>query len=286
MSDEPKRFPIVDEPAPACQVPIVLSLPHSGLLVPAEETNFYAASIPNVVRYGDLYVDLLYSEAVALGITVVRTPYSRFLVDLNRLPDDLSPASVKGAVVKTEPGYHGARGVIWSVTPLGTTMYQRPLTPAHVQRRLDAWYHPYHAALNAKLCALRDRFGYAILIDGHSMPSSGIAARALVRPDIVPGDLLGTSCAPELTNFVVDYWTQRGRSVQVNRPYRGGAITRTHGAPDAGIHAIQIEINRALYMNEKTLRLNRTFARTREDCEHFLRSLISLNLAAPNTDRS
>ena len=257
----------------------MLSLPHSGTAIPATEHPLYAADLERLVLLGDLYVDLLYQAAASLGICVVRTPYSRFLVDLNRLPDDLSPASAEGAKSRKANGYHGTRGVLWSVTPSGEPMYLHPLTTEHVEARLRTYYYPYHQALSQHLRRLRDRFGYAILIDGHSMPSMSVGLRPQPRPHIIPGDLLGQSCAPALRNFVEDYWRGCGRTVQSNRPYQGGAITRTHGAPADGIHAIQIEISRALYMDERTFQLNRTFTRTRQECTAFLEALSSLNLA-------
>lgn len=267
------HFPIIERAENVEETPIVLSLPHSGIIIPEEAKRDYTVDVDMVAKFGDLYVDLLYREAASLGVTVVRTPFSRFLVDLNRLPDDVSPLSVEGGKAKSEPGYHGVRGVVWAITPSGQAMFNRPLTSDLFQTRLERWYHPYHDALREHLQRLREKFGYAILIDGHSMPSMSSGIRAVPRADIVPGDLLGESCSPSLTQFVYDFWTARGRTVYPNRPYRGGAITRTHGAPDFGIHAIQIEINRALYMNERTFRLNRTFSRTREECTSFLSEL-------------
>lgn len=267
------QFPIVERPVDDRAVPVVLSLPHSGVIIPDDARRDYAVDVESVTRFGDLFVDQLYRGAVDQGVTVVRTPYSRFLVDLNRLADDLSPIAAAGASVKSDPGYHGARGVLWGITPSGRAMYHRPLAKEVVQYRLERWYHPYHDALREHLQRLRDRFGYAILIDGHSMPSFSSGIRTLPRADIVPGDLLGESCAESLTDFVCDFWARQGKSVQPNRPYRGGAITRMHGDPAAGIHAFQIEINRALYMNERTYRLNKSFSQTREECSAFLAEL-------------
>lgn len=274
-------FPIEQIPSHSHAVPIVLSVPHSGLVTPDHLRADYAQDPDQLARLSDLYVDELFSEAEALGITVVRTPYSRFVVDLNRFPDDFSPESVAGAHVRPQPGYHGKRGVIWAVSPSGYRLYKRPLTAAEATQRLADYYHPYHMAVFAHLRALRERFGYAILVDGHSMPSRSLSLRGRPRADIVPGDLNGESCAPELSRFVGRWWEDAGYIVHPNHPYRGGAITRQHGRPDQHIHAIQLEFNRSLYMREDTLEQNEGFERLQADCHNFLGSLSALDLSFP-----
>lgn len=276
------RFPIEEIPTRGEAVPVVLSLPHSGMATPSSERDVYAQNPDDVALAGDLYVDALYREAIDFGVTVVRTPFSRFLVDLNRLPDDFSPASVDGARSRGESGYHGQRGVIWAVSPDGRSLYKRPLSRSEAALRLERYYYPYQRALRTHLHELRARFGYAILIDAHSMPSQSMNQRSGPRADIVPGDLEGTSCSPELSRFVCRWWEDAGYTVHPNRPYRGGAITRQHGRPDAGIHAIQIELNRALYMDEKTLRFSAGFSQLRADCSGFLEELTTINLALRN----
>lgn len=276
MSNQP--FPIQEIPDPASAVPIVLSVPHSGMDTPDDERALYAQDPDALAKRGDLYVDALFSEAQALGVTVVRTPYSRFLVDLNRFADDLSPDSVKDAKVVPRNGYHGKRGVIWAVSPNGYDLYKRPLTAQEANQRLQRYYHPYQEAVFSHLYALRERFGYAILIDAHSMPSKSLNLRGRPRADIVPGDLKGRSCAPELSQFVARWWEDAGYLVHPNHPYRGGAITRQHGRPEHNIHAIQIEFNRRLYMCEQTHVRNDGFTDLRTDAHTFLRSLIAQDL--------
>lgn len=275
----PSSFPIEEIPAHRDIVPVVLSLPHSGMVTPEKERANYLLEPDQVALAGDLYVDLLYREAVHFGVTVVRTPYSRFLVDLNRMPDDFSPSTVEGAHVRGEAGYHGQRGVIWAVSPDGRPLYKRKFSRSEAALRLERYYYPYHRALRNHLQSLRDRFGYAILIDAHSMPSQSLNLRNGPRADVVPGDLDGQSCASELTQVVCNWWKDAGYSVMPNRPYRGGAITRQHGNPSEGIHAIQIELNRGLYMDEKTLRFTRHFSQLRADCSSFMEEISMLDLA-------
>lgn len=259
-------------------MPIVLSVPHSGLITPEPLRAQYAQDPDRLALLSDLFVDVLFERAVDLGVTVVRTPYSRFVVDLNRFADDLSPESVVGARVRSQPGYHGKRGVIWAVSPNGYRMYKRPLTAQEASQRLVDYYYPYHQAVGKHLEALRERFGYAILVDGHSMPSRALNLRGRPRADVVPGDLNGESCAPELSRFVCRWWEDAGYIVHPNHPYRGGAITRQHARPDQHIHAIQLEFNRSLYMREDTLEQSDGFERLQTDCHRFLASLTALDL--------
>lgn len=260
--------------------PIVVSSPHSGVTIPAAERDAYAIDIDQLRFDGDLYVDELYAGVEAIGAVLVTTEYSRFVVDLNRLRDDLSPRSVRGAAVKRGPGYYGDRGAFWAITTTAEPIYVSPLAPQVIRRRLERYYDPYHEALKAELERLRDKFGYAILLDAHSMPSHARKAHpdsGAARADVVPGDLLGGSCGEWLTAAVCDFWRERGRSVALNTPYRGGGIVRRHGRPDAGIHAIQLELNRALYMDEETLDRLPNLGDLAAECLAFVDCLASLS---------
>lgn len=271
-------FPIQEIPSASSAVPIVLSVPHSGVQTPDAERGLYAQDPDALAQLGDLYVDELFAQARDMGVTVVRTPYSRFLVDLNRFADDLSPKSVNGATVRPISGYHGKRGVIWAVSPNGYRLYKRTLTQDEAKQRLLRYYHPYQEAVFTHLYTLRERFGHAILLDAHSMPSRSLNLRGRPRADIVPGDLNGRSCAPELSHFVSRWWEDAGYIVHPNHPYQGGAITRQHGRPDNNIHAIQLEFNRNLYMREDTYERHDGFDRLRTHAQQFLQALIEEEL--------
>jgi N-formylglutamate amidohydrolase len=247
--------------------------------IPDDERAHYAIDIDKLRFDGDLYVDELYKGADELGAVFVTTEYSRFVVDLNRLRDDFSPRSAKGGERKHGPGYYGDRGLFWAVTTHAEDIYGPPLKPADVARRLERYYDPYHAVLKAELARLREAFGYAILLDAHSMPSRATKAHSdpgKSRADIVPGDLLGAACAPWLTETVCAFWTEQERSVALNTPYRGGGIVRRHGRPDSGIHAIQVELNRALYMDETTLARGPGFNVLARECLASVECLASL----------
>lgn len=262
--------PEIFAPSPSDERPIVVSVPHSGTLIPEDERSWYRAEPDLLLRDGDLHVDRIYAGAEALGATVIRTPINRFVVDLNRLADDLSPRSVEGARRRNLPGYYGDRGLIWAVTTHGDDIYRKPLPRAVLERRLQRYYVPYHDALSHTLRRLRERFGYALLYDAHSMPSRASRLHrdpaGDIREDIVPGDLEGRSCAPAMLDLIVSHFRSCGLGVAPNRPYRGGGITRRHHDPAQGIHAIQVELRRDLYMDEATLEPHDGLETLRQHC--------------------
>ena len=232
--------------------PLVLSVPHAGV----RTASFDAAMVPSldVRNDADLFVDRLYGVAADAPPGVWKGPFvvaglSRFVCDMNRDPDDVSPRAVPD-----HPAARNAdgRGFIWAVTTEGKPTMSRPLTLAEWQAR-QAVHAAYHGAVSEALRKARDRFGFAILLDGHSMPSVGRTGHkdpGRPRADVVPGDRDGTSCAPSLSRLVESHFRARGYSVAFNDPYKGGFITAHHGRPHDDIHAIQIELRRDLYMDE------------------------------------
>lgn len=232
--------------------PVVVSVPHAGCSVAGFEGPL--ARDLDVRCDADLYVDELY-EAGVRG-EFIRASLSRFVCDMNRDPNDVSAAAVPAHPAPTNTD---GRGFIWMVTTTGAPTMARPLTLDEWQAR-RAIHAQYHAALGDALERARQNFGYAILIDGHSMPSRGRAGhtdQGAGRAAIVPGDRMGTSCGPKLSRLVIEYFRARGFSVASNDPYKGGYITSHHGRPGSGIHAIQIEMRRDLYMNEATYERDR-----------------------------
>jgi N-formylglutamate deformylase len=230
--------------------PVVVSVPHAGVAT----HGFEGTLSPELdVRCdADLHVDRLYRIGQADAPEVnVAARLSRFVCDLNRDPDDVSPGAVPE---HPAPRNTDGRGFVWAITTAGVPALARPLT-------LDEWrartavHATYHDAIAQALARARERFGFAILVDGHSMPSRGRAGHkdpGRARADVVPGDRDGTSCAPSLSRIVGEHFASRGYSVAFNEPYKGGYITTYHGRPRDHIHAIQIELRRDLYMNETT----------------------------------
>jgi N-formylglutamate deformylase len=234
--------------AAAPTTPVVVSVPHAGVRTAGYEETL----VPELDVRGDadLFVDRLYRIGEPDGPeTYVAAQLSRFVCDLNRDPDDVAPGAVPE---HRAPRNADGRGFIWAVTTTGAPALARPLTLAEWQGR-TALHAAYHDALARALARARDRFGFAVLVDGHSMPSRGRQGHkdpGRARADVVPGDRDGTSCSPALSRQVGEHFAARGYSVAFNEPYKGGYITAHHGRPAERVHAIQIELRRDLYMDE------------------------------------
>lgn len=230
--------------------PVVVSVPHAGTIVPDEDAALLAISGNALLRDADLHVDRLVDGVTRHGVVVVEALVSRYIVDINRAPDDVD-REVCPEVPR--PARPSARGLCWRTTTDGGQVLRRPLRLEEVNSRRARIHAPYHEALETLLEERRQRFGYAVLLDMHSMPSTGRPGHTdpgARRADIVPGDVRGASCAPSLSGLVVAHFAARGYAVRPNDPYMGGYITRQHGRPVRGVHAIQVEVNRDLYMDE------------------------------------
>lgn len=246
----------VDRPDPQ-RLPVVLSSPHSGRVYPQA---FLAASRLDPVairRSEDSFVDELAAGAHAQGVPLLGANFPRAYLDVNREPYELDPAMFHDPL----PAHANTRslrvgsglGTIARVVREGAEIYREKLSFAEAERRIRSLYHPYHEALSALMEETRARFGAAILIDCHSMPSTaGVGDRdaGRARADIVLGDRFGASCAPAVMRKAEEVLRGHGLSVERNRPYAGGFSTEHYGRPYQGLHALQIEINRALYMDE------------------------------------
>ncbi len=236
--------------------PLVVSVPHAGTMVPEEDAALLALEGQALLRDADLFVDRLCRDVPSLGVPVVRALVSRYVLDVNRAPDD-----VDREVCPTldKPTRVSARGLVWRVSTEGAAVLKRPLTSAELESRIARIHRPYHDALARLLEEKRARHGYAVLLDAHSMPSTGRPGHSdpgARRADIVPGDVRGASCHPGISRVLAEHFEAAGYAVRPNDPYMGGFITRHHGRPARGVHAIQLEINRDLYMDEEALRFD------------------------------
>lgn len=248
MSEHPQPYRFSE---PTEITPLVVSVPHAGLAVPEQEKELLLASQEVLLRDADLFVDRLYQNAPQNGAALLAATISRYVIDLNRAPDDVDKQAVPE---HPAPRPELPRGLIWRLSTEGKSVLSRPLTLQEYQRRLTLYYEPYRQRLSQELEARKERFGYAILLDGHSMPSvgrSGHTDTGRRRADVVPGVRGGTSCARALLDLVTSHFQEAGLSVAVDDPYKGGNITAHYGRPQEAIHAIQIELNRDLYMDEK-----------------------------------
>ena len=245
--------------------PIVLNSPHSGRIYPAE---FLAQSClaPFVLRRSeDAYVDELFAFGPRLGVPLLRAHFPRAYLDANREPDELDPAMFSQPLpMPINPRslrVAGGLGIIPRVVGEGLAIYDKPLPVSEIDRRLNGLYRPYHRELLDLLDETHRMFAQAVLIDCHSMPAQPFTTpnAGHRRADIVLGDRFGTSCAPYITDCVETGLRDAGLMVARNKPYAGGFITEHYGHPNNECHTLQIEINRDLYMNEKTLEKRSNF---------------------------
>jgi N-formylglutamate amidohydrolase len=228
----------------------------------------------------DLYVDDLFGAAPEHGASLLAALFPRSYIDVNRTLDDLDPALLDepwpGPLDPGEKTKLGI-GLVRRFAKPGLPVYERKLSVAEVEARIARYYRPYHAALDAICDRLHGKFGVVWHVNCHSMQSTGSAMTSdgpgAARAAFVLGDRDGTTCEPELTDFVRRVLTGRGYEVKVNDPYKGVELVRRHGRPAANRHSLQIEINRGLYMNEATLEKSAGYDRLKADLTHLVEAL-------------
>ncbi len=239
---------------PAPQSCAVFSSPHSGACYPPDFLK-RACLPPLLLRSSeDAFIDRFFDET--LGAPVLCARYPRAYVDLNRAADELDPAVVAGAAGRpTNPRIAAGLGVIPRVVANGRAIRLGKMPMQEAKARLDRCYTPYHEALQALINSQHTRFGACILFDLHSMPHRALQGGFLPkrRPDVILGDRYGTACDHWISDRVAEVFTEAGFEVARNAPFAGGHITRHYGQPRNGVHAIQIEIDRSLYMDEKRI---------------------------------
>src|SRR5919107_1760620 len=258
----------VTEPS-AQTIPFVFNVPHAGAVYP---TSFLAESRLDALglrRSEDAYVDEIVAPMTALGAPVMAARFPRALLDLNREPYELDPRMFDGRLPPfantRSMRVAGGLGTIPRIVADGQEIYHSRLRVDEALHRIEWLYKPYHRTLRHLVRRTAQHFGHTILIDCHSMPSSSVSREDGAKADIVLGDRYGTSCASLLIDLVEAALRRRGYSVVRNKPYAGGFITEHYGEPALGRHALQVEINRALYMDERSMTRNRGFAElTRE----------------------
>ncbi len=267
---------IFEPAAPAC--PVLFDSPHSGLGWPADFRP--AANESQIKSMWDAYVDELWGDAPACGATLVTAHFLRAYIDANRAVDDIDPALLAapwpGALATTDYSHRGM-GLIRRLALPGVAMYDRLLGVEEVRARIDLYYRPYRRMLHDALDAIHARHGTVWHFNCHSMKSRGNDMNidsGAARPDFVISDQLGRTADPALTQWVADYFSGRGYSVAINEPYRGGNLVGTFGAPERRRHSIQIEINRALYMDEAEFTRGPGFSRIRAELAGFVRAVV------------
>jgi len=237
--------------------PFFISIPHSGERIPAETPWLHGLAEPLVMCDVDRYVDRLYQPVIDdLKLGLVKTQWHRYVVDLNRLPDDVDQESVIGS--PNPPGKF-TTGLHWIKTTKGERLMPAPISQALHNQLVERYFKPFHDDVKDMYGYFREKGHRAIYhLDAHSMPSKGTSAHkdpGETRAEIVVSDWEGRSCSVEYKELVCEAYKQAGLQVRVNWPYVGGRVTQTYGKPDKGQHAIQVEINRMLYMDEETKQL-------------------------------
>jgi N-formylglutamate amidohydrolase len=249
---------------PAQLAPVVFCSPHSGRIYPK---SFLEASRldPHTLRKSeDCYVDELFEGVVRLGAPLLAARFPRAYLDVNREPYELDPELFSGRLpefANTQSArVMGGLGTIARIVADTEEIYRERLPISAAFERIERLYRPFHGALAGLLEATRRQFGMAVLIDCHSMPSASMGQPIGARPHFVLGDRFGTSCDTKLTRLMREILQASGYEVQINRPYAGGFITEYYGNPGHGIQCLQLEINRALYLDETTLSKSKDFS--------------------------
>jgi N-formylglutamate amidohydrolase len=270
-----RRAAAAGEPPPT---PLVFASPHSGRWYPDDMMAAAALDAQAIRRSEDALVDDLIEPAPDLGAALISACYARAYIDLNREAFELDP----GMFADELPEFAKARtarvaaglGAIARVVSEGQEIYARKLTFAEARRRIEGAHRPYHAALERLIAEAHRAHGYAILIDWHSMPAAAAKVGGRERPcDIVLGDRFGAACAGVLTLRVERELEAMGYRVARNSPYAGGYTTEHYGRPARRTHALQIEINRALYLDEARLTPTAGFERLQADMARLTRML-------------
>ncbi len=262
------------------RVPFVFNSPHSGSVYPERFLALSRLDGHAIRRSEDCYVDSLFSGAVQLGAPMLAANFPRAYLDVNREPWELDPRMFADPtppfVNARSARVAGGLGTVPRLVGEGADIYRGKLPFAEASSRIEAYYKPYHETLRRLMMATHARFGYAVLVDCHSMPGSIRVSDGVLRPDFIIGDRFGVSASRALSEAAIELLEARGYTVAHNKPYAGGFITEHYGRPARGLHALQIEINRGLYMDERTLQKTAGFAALAEDLTRFAADLMSL----------
>lgn len=243
------------------EVPLVFDSPHSGSLYPQD----FRFSCPFEVlrRAEDAYVDELYRAAPEHGAALIAALFPRSYLDPNRAVDDLDEALFDGAwrsPLKPSHRTRGGLGLVRRVVRPGTPIYSRRLTIDEILGRVERCHTPYHRVLDEACRGAHRKFGAVWHVNCHSMPSSPTAKQEGECADFVLGDRDGTTCDREFTDFVASHLRRRGHDVRINEIYKGVEIVKRQGRPSENRHSLQIEVDRGLYMNQKTSEKSAGFA--------------------------
>ncbi|MER8643037.1 N-formylglutamate amidohydrolase [Mesorhizobium sp. M0659] len=262
------------------RVPFVFNSPHSGRYYPDRFLAMARLDRSAIRRSEDCYVDELFGSAVVLGAPMLAANFPRAYLDVNREPWELDPRMFAEPVPSfcniRSARVAGGLGTVPKLVGEGLDIYSGRLPLAEAVQRIEAVYKPYHETLKRLLTRTHARFGYAVLIDCHSMPASIRVGDSGLRPDFIVGDRFGISATAALTETAIGLLIGMGYTVAHNKPYAGGFITEHYGRPARHLHALQIEVNRGLYMNERTFQKSAGFDALADDMARFSADLMAM----------
>lgn len=289
-----RTFTLENADAP---LPLIIDSAHSGREYP--EDFRYACPLPDLAKMEDRYVDDLFSAAPDHGAALLRAHFARSYIDLNRAIDDIDPRLLADpwphethGIIRPTARSDSGIGLLCRLTRPGVPVYSRALTSDEIIHRIEHYYKPYHDALERFLDSAHYRFGAVWHISAHSMPAASavpkralkLAGREAAPSDFVLGDRDGTTCGREFVHAVRDYLRKQGFRVSINDPYKGVELIRRYAQPTRGRHSLQIEINRALFIDEETGDKNSNYLETKKK----INALIDLcaNFARHNLQRT
>jgi N-formylglutamate amidohydrolase len=256
------------------QIPLVLNSPHSGRIYPRAFVESSRLDTLSLRRSEDHFVDELFSGGVSLGAPMLKAHFPRAYVDVNREPYELDPRMFDGPLPPhantASVRVAGGLGTVPKIVAENMEIYGRKLPVDTALDRVEHIYKPYHTALRRLIARTHARFGRAILIDCHSMPGNIRITGSGMRPDVIIGDRYGTSASSDLSRLALKLLEDLGFAAVRNKPYAGGFITEHYGRPARGLHALQIEINRSLYIDETTLEKRPDFGKVAGAMRQFL----------------
>ena len=262
------------------KTPLVFASPHSGRVYPDDMMTASKLNARDIRRSEDALVDGLIAGGEAAGAALLLCRVGRAYVDVNREPWELDPDMFSDRVPEHARAVTArvvaGLGSVPRVVGDGRAIYARKLRFAEAEARIEAVHAPWHAALEGLMDEAHARFGAGVLIDWHSMPSAasrGEARKGRPKPDVVLGDRHGAACAPGLTALIKRELERAGYVVALNSPYAGGYTTQAHGRPEDGRHAVQVELDRALYLDERTLEPRPGFERLKRDLDKLFATL-------------
>lgn len=272
----------VEEPLAAAG-PVVCNSPHSGRAYPASFLRQSRLELAALRRSEDTFVDELFAEAPRAGVPLMRAHFPRAFLDVNREPYELDPRMFEGrlpAFANTRSlRVAGGLGTIARVVGDAREIYPKRIPVSEALSRIEQLYKPYHRTLRKLVSRAQKNCGIALLIDCHSMPSNAGSREERPRADFVLGDRYGTSCSSAITDMVERTLRAQGHIVLRNKPYAGGFITEHYGDPATGLHALQIEVNRALYMDEARYEKTAGFETIKRDIGQMIEAVTAFTTA-------